>query len=350
MSKRKRTTHREPAHDGRWPIIALVDERPLQLQRDTPFGQAKWTPRGGEESDNARIAAAIIETRDRERDMARRDGRQWRGLNSRQYGYRLKTRKFKFLSGEKLDKQHFRTIERIVARMRRCGILDWGDVVDKRGTFHEPLEFEDNCERAATLPLWAARDMPHVRLEEQPIIPELVVETLGLYDLIYDIANKYGARTNGLEGQSIIGMRRKLADRVARRWRQDNAHTRVLCVADLDKAGDVILRTVAADTAQHLRDMGLPVDKEQILQFRRVALTQRQCDDHEITLVESEDGRLVQEAEALPTEILRPELEAAFEDTLDMDLFARVAKKKQPEIDEFARKIRKYCESFFDDA
>src|SRR5215469_10531299 len=60
-------------------------------------------------------------------------------------------------------------------------------------------------------------------------------------------------------GQSSITARYKLAKRVARRWRE-GIRTRILCVADYDKHSDAILAAVAADTSQHLRDMGIEPD------------------------------------------------------------------------------------------
>lgn len=189
--------------------------------------------------------------------------------------------------------------------------------------------------------------MIHARLEGQKIVPELAVETQGLYNLIYDIADRYGARSNGLQGQSSTTARYKLAQRVAQRWKRQRVRTRVLGVADYDKHSDEILAAVAADAAQHLRDMGLPVDKERILQFKRVALTERQIDEHNVptVTVETEDGqsREVQEAEALPTSILRAEVEAAIRDTLDMKKFDRVAREKKREIDAFVQAVRRFC-------
>jgi HAMP domain-containing protein len=49
----------------------------------------------------------------------------------------------------------------------------------------------------------------------------------------------------------------------------------------------------------------------------------------------------VQEAEALPTNVLRDEIEAALRDTLNMDLFDEVASDKQDEIDALAQEIRR---------
>jgi hypothetical protein len=196
--------------------------------------------------------------------------------------------------------------------------------------------------------------MIHARLEGQKIVPELAVETEGLYNLIYDIADRYGARSNGLQGQSSIGARYELAQRAAQRWIDERVRTLVLSVADYDKQGDEILAAVAADAAQHLRDMGLPVDRERILQFQRVALTERQINEHNIPTVpvETEDGqtRLVQQAEALPTDVLRAEVEAALRATLNMKLFDRIAREKQREINAFVGKVREFCESMsFDD-
>ena len=82
------------------------------------------------------------------------------------------------------------------------------------------------------------------------------------------------------------------------------------------------------------------IEPDDCLEFIRVALTERQCKKHKIPLVEKDD-RLVQEAEALPTDVLRAELEAALSATLDMDLFDDVARKKRKEIDELVRKIRR---------
>ena len=74
--------------------------------------------------------------------------------------------------------------------------------------------------------------MIHERLEGQKIVPELAVETQGLYNLIYDIADRYGVRSNGLRGQSSTTARYKLAQRARRRWLDEGIRTRVLCVAD----------------------------------------------------------------------------------------------------------------------
>jgi hypothetical protein len=345
--------HRDHAHD-RWPIISLDDDRSDQTKRDTPFGSADWNPRGGEDSDNARIARMVIEIRDHERDMAERDGREWLGIGPRQYAYRLKAAGFVFADPSRwkegkpeLTKDHFRSVGRIVTRMRRDKRidLDWSDVSDARGIQHVPQTYRNNNERIAVLAIIAAK-MRHVLLEGQEVVPELIVETEGLYNLIYDLADRYGAQARALQGQSAIGPRYELAQRVARRWQQGtrigkeyvNVRTRVLCVADYDKHGDHILNAVAVDTAQHLRDMD--IEPDDCLEFIRVALTEQQCKKHKIPLVEKDD-RLVQEAEALPTDVLRAEVEAALRDTINMRLFDRIAREKQSEIDALVRKIRR---------
>jgi len=281
----------------------------------------------------------VIVIRDAERDMAERDGREWLGLGPRQYAYRLKSRGFMFADTSQLDKSHFDRVEDKIVRMRRCGMLSWDDVADARGIEKVPLEFQDNRERIATLAVWV-EEMSHVRLEGQLVVPELWVETEGLYNLIYDIADRYGARSRSLQGQSSVTARRKLTERVADRWNLERVRTRVLGVVDYDKYGGEILEAIAADTAQHLRDMEYAVDEEQILQIKRVALTEWQIRKHKIPLVQK-DSRPVQEAEALPTDVLRAEVDAALKDTLDMDLFDDVAREKQPEIDGLARKIQR---------
>jgi hypothetical protein len=236
----------------------LSNQRKRQTQRDTPFGSAPWNPH---DKDNERIKEELIEIRDQERDMAHRDGRVWLGLGPRQYCYRLKTRGFIFADGRKLDKEHFRRVEYVLKRMRREPRidLDWDDVADGRGIEHVPPAFRDNRERIKQLAVWTEQMRP-IQLEGQKVVPELMVETEGLYNLIYDLADRYGARARALQGQSSITARRKLAERVARRFEQ-SVRTRVLCVADYDKHGDAILRAIAADAAKHLRDMGLPVDR-----------------------------------------------------------------------------------------
>lgn len=329
-----------PDDSERWPLVSLLDERSPDAKRVRPFGSIEWTPRGGEDSDNWRMAQRFIEIRNTERDMARRDGRAWRGLGPRQYAYRLKaaSEKFYFADGTEFGKQHFGQAGENLTRMRRGCLIDWDDVADGRGIEHVPLTYRNNRERIAVLAR-IAQKMRHVQLEGQLIVPELMVETEGLYNLIYDIADRYGAQSRGIQGQSSVTARRRLAERVVRRWGQ-RVRTRVLCVADFDKHGDAILGAIAADAAQHLRDMGLPVDKERILQVHRIALTPRQITDLDIPVVKK-DGRDVQEAEALPTDVLRAELEAALKATLNMKLFNRVAREKQSEIDALARKIRR---------
>jgi hypothetical protein len=260
----------------RWPLVSLLDLRSRDAKRVRPFGSIEWTPRGGEDSDNWRMAQRFIEIRDAERAMARRDGRQWLGLGPRQYAYRLKAaaEKFYFADGTEFGKQHFGQAGENLTRMRRGGLIDWGDVADGRGIEHVPVGFRDNAERIETLIEIVRKRMRHIQLEGQLIVPELMVETEGLYNLIYDLADRYGAQSRGIQGQSSVTARHKLAERIAERWlEQEDVHTRVLCVADYDVHGDHIIDAIAADAAQHLRDMGLPVDEQRILQMHRIALT-----------------------------------------------------------------------------
>jgi hypothetical protein len=342
-------SEQHPVHfdDKRWPSVSLLDLRSRDARRIRPFGSIEWAPQGGEDSDNWRMAQRFIEIRDAERAMARSDKRAWLGLGPRQYAYRLKARGFvfnaatkNFPAGAEFGKDHFERAGNNLGLMRRAGLIDWDDVADGRGIEHVPVEFRDNSERIETLAEIVRKQMRHIQLEGQKIAPELWVETEGLYNLIYDLADRYGAESHGVQGQSSITARRKLAERVARRWRRGKVRTRILCVADYDIHGDHILAAIAADTAQHLRDMGLPVDQEQILQVHRVALTEQQIVEHKIPIVKK-DGRDVQEAEALPTDELRREVEAALKATLNMTLFDRVAKKKKTEIDALVQKIRR---------
>src|SRR5262249_8796956 len=150
----------------------------------------------------------------------------WLGIGPRQYAYRLKARGFIFADRKRwkegkpeLTKDHFRSVERIVTRMRRDKRIDfdWADVSDARGIEHVPKTYRDNDERLEVLEIVAAR-MRHVLLEGQEVVPELIVETEGLYNLIYDLADRYGAQARALQGQSAIGPRYELAQRVARRW------------------------------------------------------------------------------------------------------------------------------------
>lgn len=118
--------HRAHDHDSekeRWPTISIVDQRKRQTQLDRPFGSASWRPLGCEDSDNGRLAPAIIAVRDRERDLAESEGRDWLGIGSRQYAYRLKSAGFMFADATKLDKKHFARVGRIVDRLRRDRVI-----------------------------------------------------------------------------------------------------------------------------------------------------------------------------------------------------------------------------------
>jgi hypothetical protein len=320
---------------GRWPEISLLDTRQRSVRLNRPFGSAPYNPT---DWDKHRIIKSCIKIRDAERLMAERDGRDWLGLGPRQYAYRLKAAGFLFADQTELGKDDFASVQKILVRMRRDPDIDFAfeDTSDGRGIEHVPAAYADNTERIETLAIWAER-MPHDRMEGQKVVPELWIETEGLYNLVYDLADQYGARARALQGQSSITARYKLAKRVMQRWKQ-GVRTRILCVSDFDKHGDHILRAVAADTAEHLRDMGLPVDQECILRVTRVALTERQIREHDIPTAEKE-GRPVQEAEALPTDVLRDEIEAALGDTLNMALFKRVARQKQGEIDDLVQRI-----------
>ena len=333
----KRTRSQRRGGDSeRWPVVSLRDNRSTAARLNRPFGAAAWHPT---DHDNWRIYEKLIEIRDRERELAETQGRDWLGLGSRQYCYRLKTAGFLFADRRELDKKDFERVERILVRARRDERLDlnWEDVADGRGKFSEPDAYSDNDERVAVLAIWARR-MSHDRMERQPVVPELAVETEGLYNLIYDLADRYGARHMALQGQSAVKVRYDLTRRVERRWENEGVATRVLGVVDYDAHADAIICAVAADVAQHLRDMD--TDPEQCLRVIRVALTERQIRENDIPTVEK-DGRQVQEAEALPTDVLRAEVEAALRDTLDMDLFDRVAQEKAPEITRLSTKIRR---------
>jgi len=338
MSNRsKRPRHQHPGDSERWPVISNHDQRSDRARQNRPFGAAPWNPR---DPDNWRIYEKSVEVRNRERSMAEEQGREWRGLGSRQYAYRLKAAGFLFADETKLGKEHFERVERILVRARRaerCD-LDWADVSDGRGISHEPDAYRDNADRIITLAQIATSQMPHDRMEGQLVMPELVVETEGLYNLIYDIAERNGARHTALQGQSSAGMRYDLADRVGARWAIKRIRTRVLCVVDYDDPADAILNAVAADTAAHLKD-GWGIDADDCLEVIRVAVTLRQIKEHKLPLGEK-DGRFVQEAEALPTDVLREEVEAALRDTLDMEKFARIAQKKGAEIRRLVRQIK----------
>jgi hypothetical protein len=328
--------HQRPGEFDRWPVISNHDLRSDRARANRPFGAAAWNPH---DPDNRRICEALIEIRNSERAMAEEQNREWFGLNSRQYAYRLKTRGFLFADRTKLDKKDFERVERILVRARRDNRFgfNWEDVSDGRGLYHVPDAYRDNSQRIETLADIAASQMPHNRMEDQPVVPELAVETNGLYNLIYDLADRYGARSIGLQGQSAVRPRYELARRVAVRWWTHRIRTRVLCVADFDKAGDEILSTLAADTGAHLKDM--EIDPDACLQVIRVALTQQQIDDYGIPTTEKDD-RLVQEAEALPTDRLREEVEAALRDTLNTKLFDRIAKKKNAELNRLVQQLK----------
>ena len=334
--------HQHPGDSERWPVISNHDQRSKQMQSNRPFGAAPWNPR---DPDNLRICERLIEIRNTERAMAEEQGREWRGLGSRQYAYRLKAGGFLFADKTTLTKDHFERVERILVRARRDPRidLDWKDVSDGRGISHVPAAYWSNSERIQTLAAFASSQMPHDRMEGQLVVPELVVETEGLYNLIYDIADRYGVRPTALQGQSAVRVRWELAQRVGNRWDcgirvpSKAIRTRVLGVVDYDKQGDEILGAIAADTAAHLRDDGF--DPDDCLEVIRVAVTLRQINEHKIPLAEK-DGRFVQEAEALPTDVLRAEVEAALRDTLDMEKFARITQKKGVEIRRLVRKVK----------
>jgi hypothetical protein len=334
MKRTKTSRHHHPGDSLRWPVISNDDLRSKKARQNRPFGAAPWKAR---DPDNSRICERLIKIRDRERAMSKKQWRKWRGLGPRAYAYRLKAAGFIFADATTLTKEHFERVERILGRMRRDpGIkFDWADVDDGRGKSYQPSGYRDNAERIEELGEIVETDMPHIRLEGQPVVPELVVETEGLYNLIYDIAERYGARHTALQGQSSITMRYKLAQRVADRWK-GGIRTRVLGVVDYDKEAGEIVGAVAADPAQHLRDMG--IDPAKCFKVIRVAVTEWQIRDLKIPFAEK-DGRLVQEAEALPTDFLREEVKAALRDTLDMDLFDRVAEQKAAEIDDLVQRL-----------
>ena len=68
------------------------------------------------------------------------------------------------------------------------------------------------------------------------------------YDLIYDLAGRYGVRHTGFKGQSGVTIRYDLAQRVRERWSR-KVRTRVFGAVDYDKAGDETLEAAVADVA-----------------------------------------------------------------------------------------------------
>ena len=316
----------------RWPLVSLRDNRSEAARANRPFGMAKWNPR---DDDNRRIAEKLIEIRDAGVIEVQAENREWFGIGSRGYAYKLKARGFEFADHRVLTKADFERVERILVRMRRAGIINWEDVRDGRGIVNEPFACKNNRERIEQLAEWTNR-LSHDRMIGQAIVPELVVEAKDLYYDIYDLADRYGARSTCNAGAASVAARYQLAQRTAERWRR-GIQTRALGIPDHDKAGDETVGAVAADVAQHLRDMGI-IDPDECLQVATVALTPWQIRNYDIPLAEK-DGRRVQEAEALETNVLRAELEAALRATLDMDVFDRVAQEKAPEITRLSMKI-----------
>jgi hypothetical protein len=318
-----------------WLELSLEDTRNPRARGNRPFGMAPWNP----QRETRRLLEAVLAVRDNEKAMAAADGRDWLGLGPRQYAYRVKATGFTYANGTIFDKDHFARVETVLARARRVGQVDWEDVSDGRGTAHEPYAYRDNDQRLDTLAYWAG-DLSHDRLAGQDYVPELFVETEGLYNLVYDLADRYGVRAMTAGGQSSIDLRYRLAERVRARADRLRVTTVVLAFVDYDEAGDHIVGAVAKDAGAHLRATG----HEDWLEVVQVALTPALIARLGIPTVTKTTAsgaiRLIQEVEAVPTGTLRQELQDAIEHYLDMDAFTELAEQRQPEVDRLVYRLQ----------
>jgi hypothetical protein len=156
---------------------------------------------------------------------------------------------------------------------------------------------------------------------------------------VYDLADRYGVRSMTGAGQSSIDRRYRLANRVLVRANRGR-DTIVLALADYDLHGDAIVAAVAADTAAHLR-AGV---EDRHLRVVQLALTPALITRLGIPTITNtyETGvtREVQQAEAVPTTVLREELQAALEHFIDMATFRAAEERRGAELERLVEAVR----------
>ena len=281
--------------------------------------------------------------------------REFWPLSVRQIHYRLLGENAPLIHASKADSRYrndrdsYRAAVDVAARARIQGFLPWQAIadetrpVDSNGAFHDPQEFFRQETKNFLSGYW--RDL----LQSQPHHIEIVAEKLTVRSILARTALEHTMPLTISRGMCSLPAKRKIHDRYACSQKKKLI---LLCVSDLDPAGD----TIAADLPESFeQDFGLN-DVEAF----KVALTIDQVEQYGLapsmeaktssptysSFVERYGITDAYELEAMAPADLATELTLAIEEVIDIDLFNQELRAEQADAAKLIA-IRERCAEFF---
>jgi hypothetical protein len=197
-------------------------------------------------------------------------------------------------------RSNYNKIQRAILRLRREGLIAYGDIVDNTRWMRKPSSWSDldeylaDAQRGYRRDLWAGGGW---RLE-------VWCESESIAGVLNDVTYTWDVPLLPCKGYSS----ETFAYNAASHWRADDRSPAVLYVGDLDLHG----KQIEADLRRKLEGFyGEPVE------WTRVGITLEQVEQYGLEDLATKAGHW--EAEALPPDVMRIELEAEIERFVDDD-------------------------------
>jgi hypothetical protein len=213
-------------------------------------------------------------------------------------------------------RSNYGKIQRGVLRLRRASVIDYADIVDNTRWMRKPESFSDIDEavmhwhRSYRRDLWASND----------VLLEVWCESESIAGVLQDVTFRWDVPLLPCKGYSS----ETFAYNAAANWLRDEERTpAVLYVGDLDLHG----KQIEADLRRKLE--GFYGDE---VEWHRVGLTEEQVEEHGLEALATKSGHW--EAEALPPDVMRRDLESWIEEYVTQaELTAhKAAEKSEREI------------------
>jgi hypothetical protein len=202
------------------------------------------------------------------------------------------------------------------AKRRREGTFP--ELIDPTRSIERPLDFSSPADALN----WLAARYRRDRLEEQPVLPVIVVEKATLVAQLYSwFGEPWSVPIAALRGYASESYERTILNLVEAEEEEDDLGTtrrevELIYCGDFDPSGEDIPRSFQDKTGLTLRRVAL--DWEQVLRFDLPPAMGKASDSRAAAFLERH-GRLMQvELEALPPEELQALLRAELEALLDV--------------------------------
>jgi hypothetical protein len=176
---------------------------------------------------------------------------------------------------DKTEKAYKRLLE-YLNRARRAGMIRWSSIRDD-GFDSTGGGGWDNPQQVIDAAIGWAENYERDHQDRQPFYTEIWVEAAGMMPQVSRMVSEYDIPVYSSGGFNSVTAKYETANRIVRRWRQDDVPTRVLHVGDYDPSGVAIIDSLADDLWAFIADMGH--DERGLAHFVRVAITPEQIDE-----------------------------------------------------------------------